>query len=111
LPHVRFDRKRSELATARQISQRAPRAMHEVADALNVEDHKILAKRVDDALEFTDHFWESPVAPSRYRASLGEWETASGTPIPRRYRYNKKANSRLQRKNLFRSVGVANFLI
>jgi hypothetical protein len=30
--------------------------MHDVADAMYVEDHEILAMKIDDAFEFADHF-------------------------------------------------------
>jgi hypothetical protein len=30
--------------------------MHDVADAMHVEDHEILAMGIDDAFEFADHF-------------------------------------------------------
>src|SRR5215813_13045624 len=55
LAHVCFDRQRGGLAYARQFLQRARGALHEVADAVDVEDDEILAVTVDDALELADH--------------------------------------------------------
>src|SRR5262249_42808197 len=55
LAHVCFDRQRGGLADTRQFLQRARGALHEVADAVDVEDDEVLAVTVDDALELADH--------------------------------------------------------
>src|SRR6516164_3036191 len=55
LAHVRFDREHGGLADARQFLQRARGALHQVANAVDVEDDEVLAITVDDALELADH--------------------------------------------------------
>src|SRR6516164_9327027 len=55
LAHVGFDRQRGGLPDTRQLLQRARGALHEVADAVDVEDDEILAVAIDDALELADH--------------------------------------------------------
>ena len=64
LAHVRFDGKRCRLSGAGQFLQRARGAMHEIADTVDVEDDRVLAIGLDDALELADHG-----APAR-RASI-----------------------------------------
>ena len=50
-----LDRKLDRIARSGQCAQRTRRAMHQIADAMHVEDHKILAVTVDRARELTDH--------------------------------------------------------
>src|SRR4029079_7239240 len=53
--HMRLDRQRCGLAHRRQRLQGTRRAMHEIADALHIEDDEVLAVAVDHALELADH--------------------------------------------------------
>ena len=55
LAHMGLDRQRRALAGAGQLLQRARGAVHEIADAVDVEDDEILAVAVDHALELADH--------------------------------------------------------
>ena len=55
LAHMSFDRQRRRLAGARQFLQGARRAMHQIADAVDVENDGILAVGIDDAFELADH--------------------------------------------------------
>ena len=55
------------LAGAGQFLQRAGGAMHEVADAVDVEDDGVLAIAVDDALELADHAAPIWLPPPRRR--------------------------------------------
>ena len=55
LAHMGLDRQRRRLAGARQFLQGARRAMHQIADAVDVEDDGILAVAVDHAFELADH--------------------------------------------------------
>src|SRR6516164_3643021 len=73
LTHIRLDRERDRLADARQFLQRARGALHQVADAIDVEDDEILAVTIDDALELADHA----------RAYLADATAASKTPAKR----------------------------
>src|SRR5262249_57343867 len=73
LAHVGFDRQRGGLADARQFLQRARGALHEVANAIDVEDDEIHAVTVDDALELADHA----------RAYLADATAASKAPAKR----------------------------
>ncbi len=47
--------KRRRLAGRRQRLQRARRAVHQIADAIDVEDDEVLAVGVDHAFELADH--------------------------------------------------------
>ena len=55
LAHLRLDGQHGRLAGRRQGGQRLGRAQHDIADAVHVEDHVVLAIAVDDALELADH--------------------------------------------------------
>src|SRR5580700_4817439 len=57
-----LDRQRRRLAGARQFLQGARRAMHQIADAVDVEDDGILAVGVDHAFELADHIFPLPRA-------------------------------------------------
>src|SRR5215510_4537641 len=73
LAHVCFDRQRGGLADTRQFLQRARGALHEIANAVDVEDDEILAVAIDDALELADHA----------RAYLADATVAGKTPAKR----------------------------
>ena len=66
LAHMGLDRKLDRLAGRRQRLQGARRAMHEIADAVDVDDDEVLAIAVDHALELADHRHR----PQRARAAL-----------------------------------------
>ena len=55
LAHMGFDRERRRFAGARQLLQCAGRAMHQIADAVDVDNDGILAVAVDHAFELADH--------------------------------------------------------
>src|SRR5205807_2828807 len=67
LAYVSLDRQYRGLAGRRQRLQRAAGAMHLIADAADIEDDKILAVAVDQALQFTDH------APTILSRSVALW--------------------------------------
>src|SRR5262249_2416019 len=52
---MRFDREHGGLTDAWQFLQRARRAMHLVADTVDVDDDGILAVGFDQAFELADH--------------------------------------------------------
>src|SRR5262249_55503110 len=71
---VGLDRQRHRLARRRQILERPRRAMHEIADAVDVEDQEVLADAVDGAGELADHGRRLRVSPSAIlRATLRRW--------------------------------------
>ena len=53
--HMRLDGEHGRLADTRQFLERARRAMHLVADAVDVDDDGILAVGFDQAFELADH--------------------------------------------------------
>ncbi len=55
LAHMGLDGEVDRLARRRQRLQGARRTMHEIADAMDVEDDEILAIAVDHALKLADH--------------------------------------------------------
>src|SRR5215475_3792396 len=55
LAHISLDRQHRRLALRRQRLQRARGAMHLVADAADIEDDKILAVGIDQALQLANH--------------------------------------------------------
>src|SRR6202021_571207 len=55
LAHMGLDRERDRLAHRRQRLQGAARAMHQIADAVAVENDGVLAVAVDQPFELADH--------------------------------------------------------
>src|ERR1700689_1725548 len=58
-----LDRQRHRLAGARQFLQGARRAMHQIAEAVDVEEDGVLAVGIDDAFELADHARVLPNLP------------------------------------------------
>src|SRR5712671_5142844 len=69
LAHVSLDRKHRGFTGRGQRLQRPRRTVHLIADTADVEDHIILAVRVDQSFEFADHI---PTTFSRSMA-LARW--------------------------------------
>ena len=64
-----LDGERHRLALGRKLLQRARGAMHEIADAVHVDDHEVLAVAVDDAFQLADH---GAFSSSRVGAKMNE---------------------------------------
>src|SRR5215469_11714438 len=63
-----LDRQNNRLAGRRQLLQGASRAVHEVADAVDVEDREILTHAIDRAGELADHTRRPPNQTREWRA-------------------------------------------
>src|SRR5258708_34491715 len=68
-----LDRHRDRLAGCRQRLQGAGRAMHQIADPVDVEDDEILAVGIDDAFELADHLRVPIIGPPPVNKTLCRW--------------------------------------
>src|SRR5262249_60446474 len=84
LAHMGLDRKRHRCADRRQLLQSTRRAMHEIADTMDVEDHEVLADAVDRARQLADHGARpSPLPPCGGGPGWGVGQLGhGGTPLP-----------------------------
>src|SRR5581483_2837030 len=69
LAHIGLDGHDRGLTAPRQRLQRARRAVHLIADTVDVEDDEVLAVRVDDAFELADHAFFLHLPRSRGRST------------------------------------------
>ena len=62
-PHMGLDRERNRRARGRQRLQGPHRAMHQLADPVDVKDDEILAVGIDDAFQLADHLRMTFIGP------------------------------------------------
>src|SRR5262249_6183653 len=87
-------RQRHPLAAARPRLHRARRAVHQIADAADIDDDEVLAMAVDDALELADHAvailttalcrwcaWQIAIASASAASCVRGSALGSSTPI------------------------------